>query len=202
VFALNLSQSPVSLSLVRGDQTELAFVDLAGNESRALTVIAEGDGVVLRQKAAGTESPAVWSDPSGAPYLLRFQTGSLYAVIVDPLGQAAVYNLPETYRSDPKLCIINDTGSTLSQVQAAPAWAKNVKVYAQDVVPVVPSEFYSLDAKTLGLYWQTLDQVASGDYNTASGLDGKPLRLTFEPRRYYLFLAGSGSIRDLTPTID
>lgn len=201
VFALNLSSAPVTLHLMKGDEVLAGFDTLAPQESRPLVRIAEADGVILRQTGADGAS-SEWADPAGSPYSLRFQAGSLYALVVDPLGQAALYALPETYSSDPKLCIVNAGATTLAQVQAAPAWAKNVKVYAQDVAPVVPSEFHSFKAQTLGLYWQTLDQVEDATYVTAAGFDGKPLRTTFEEGRYYVFLAGVGAVRDLTPTLD
>lgn len=202
VFALNLSAAPVSLALVRDSGTLVEFASIGPGESRPLTKVQSATGVVLRQGKGG-ETPSVsWTDPSGTPYNLRFQTGELYALVVDPTGQAAFYALPETYSDDPKLCVVNVLPTTLSQVQAAPDWAKNVKVYAQDLVPVVPSEFYSIEPKTLGLYWQTLDQVSKGDHTTALGPDGRPLRQTFLSGHSYLFLAGKGDIRDLSPTID
>lgn len=185
------------------DAAEFAvFANLKPLESRPLLKVPVGDGAVLRVGSGVQPATKEWTDPSGTPYSLKFQEGGLYAVVVDPLGQAALYSLPETFSNDPKLCIVNVTAATLSQVQAAADWAKNVKVYAQDVVPVVPSEFYSVEPKTLGLYWQTLEQSAKGDHVTAHGLDSKPLRQSFLEGRYYLFLAGEGSIRDLTPNLE
>ena len=202
VFALNLSSSPVSLVLTK-DQNELVvFPNLAPLESRPLFKVPVSDGVLLRHGSGLQPAITEWTDPSGTPYSLKFQEGGLYAIVVDLQGQAALYSLPETFSDEPKLCIVNVTGKTLSQVQAAPDWAKNVKVYAQDAVPVVPSEFYSIEPKTLGLYWQTLEQTAKGEHTTAKGLDGKPLRQAFVDGRYYLFLAGEGSVRDLTPNLD
>ena len=202
VFAINLSSGPVSLTLVRGSTTLAKFEDLAPLESRPLTRLKAIDGAVLRQ-GIGDQGPTTsWTDSSGTPYALRFQTGSLYAIVVDPLGQAALYSLPATASLDPKLCLLNVTGTTLAQVQAAPDWSKNVKVYAQDLVPMVPSEFYTIEPRALGLYWQALDQTGSVGYQTAMGLDGKPLRQGFESGRFYLFLAGDGSVRDLTPILD
>jgi len=202
VYALNLSSQTVSLSLVQGGADLVRFESLAPLESRPLTKVAASDGVVLQVGTEGGESLSPWTDPSGTPYALRFQPGHLYAIVVDPLGRAALYFLPETYSDDPKLCIVNVTPTTLAQVQAAPDWAKNVKVYAQDVVPVVPSEFYALEPKTLGFYWQTLDQLPDNAHTVALGPEGDPIRPTLEPNHYYLFLAGDGSIRDLTPTLD
>jgi len=202
VFALNLSSGPVSLILSK-DSNELAvFANLAPMESRPLTGIAAADGVVLRYGVGLQPVTSEWTDPSGTPYNLRFQVGSLYAVVVDTQGHAAVYTLPETFSTDPKVCVVNSSSETLAQVQAAPDWGKNVKIYVQDVVPVVPSEFYSIDPKTLGLYWQTGEQVSRGAHFTAKALDGKPLRASFLNDRYYLFLAGEGSLRDLTPTLE
>ncbi len=57
--------------------------------------------------AADAGKTVEWTDPAGTPYALRFQEGHLYAVVVDAAGQAAVYDLPETYSSDPKLCVVN-----------------------------------------------------------------------------------------------
>lgn len=202
VYALNLSSQTVSLSLVEGEQELVTFASLAPLESRPLTRVAVSDSVVLRSGFGGAEPNSPWTDPSGTPYALRFQPGYLYAIIVDPLGKAALYFLPETYSENPKLCIVNVTGATLAQVQVAPDWAKNVKVYAQDLVPVVPSEFYSLQPKPLGFYWQTLEQTTPGLHTVALDIDGSPVRPTLELNRYYLFLAGDGSIRDLTPTLD
>ena len=202
VFALNLSSGPVSLVLAKDEAVLAAFENLAPLESRPLTKVPVIDGAVLRHGAGVQPATTEWTDPSGTPYNLRLQEGGLYAIVVDPLGQAALYTLPETFSNDPKLCVVNVTGSTLSQVQAAPDWAKNVKIYAQDVVPIVPSEFYSFEPKTLSLYWQTLDQTASGAHFTAKGIDGRPLRQTFASGRYYLFLAGDGTLRDLTPNLD
>jgi len=178
------------------------FPNLAPMESRPLSRLPAVEGAVLRQGLGDQPASSNWTDPSGTAYALRFQPGQFYAIVVDPLGQAALYSLPETYSTDPKVCVINVTGTFLSQVQAAPDWSKNIKVYAQDVVPMVPSEFYSIEPKTLGLYWQTLDQVKDGGYITAQDAEGKPLRQVFEPRRFYLFLAGDGAVRDLTPTLD
>lgn len=202
VFALNLSPAPVSLTLLRGSEVLAEFAGLAPLESRPLVKVEPSDGAILRQTLAGNPSPVSWTDPSGTPYSLRFQNGQCYAVVVDTRGQAAVYSLPETYSDDPKLCIVNVLPSPLPQVQAAPDWAKNVKVYAQDLVPVVPTEFYSLEPKTLGLYWQTLEQLPKGEHSSVKGPDGLPLRQAFQPGRFYLFLAGNGDVRDLTPTID
>ena len=202
VFALNLSSSPVSLVLTK-DQNELVvFPNLAPLESRPLTKVPVGDGVLLRHGAGLQPATTEWTDPSGSPYSLKFQEGGLYAIVVDLQGQAALYSLSETFSGEPKLCIVNSTDKSLSQVQAAPDWAKNVKVYVQDLAPVVPSEFYSIAPQTLGLYWQTLEQTAKGDHLSAKGFDGKPLRQSFLEGRYYLFLAGDGSIRDLTPNVD
>jgi hypothetical protein len=202
VFAINLSSGPVSLTLVHGGTTLVKFENLAPLESRPLTRLQSMGGVVLRQGIGDQEPTTSWTDSSGTPYALRFQVGLLYAIVVDPLGQAALYSLPSMPSLDPKLCLLNVTGTSLTQVQAAPDWSKNVKVYAQDLVPMVPSEFYSIEPKTLGLYWQSLDQTGSVGYQTAMGLDGKPLRQSFEAGHFYLFLAGDGSIRDLTPTLD
>jgi len=202
VFALNLSSEPVSLSLVRGTEVLQSIPSLGPLQSQPLTKVEVSDGVVLRQGPGGTSPAQDWTDPAGVPYSLRFEKGQLYAIVVDPLGRVALYAVPETYSSDPKLCIVNVTGTTLGQVQAAAAWAKNVKVYAQDVAPAVPSEFHSFGPKTLGLYWQTLEQVPGGTHTPALGVDGNPLKLTFESGRYYLFLAGNGAVRDLTPTLD
>ena len=202
VFALNLSSVSVSLALEKNEVVLAKFPDLAPMESRPLTRLAPVEGAVLRQGAAGQPTSTSWTDPSGTSYSLRFQPGHLYAIVVDPLGQAALYSLPEIYSTDPKICVVNVASATLSQVQAAPDWAKNVKVYIQDLVPVVPSEFYSLEPKTLGLYWQTLDQATQGGHETAASPDGKPLRQAFESHRFYLFLAGDGAVRDLTPTLD
>ena len=202
VFALNLSSETVSLILSKDEAVLAAFANLAPLESRSLTKVPVIDGAVLRHGTGIQPATTEWTDPSGTPYSLRFQEGGLYAIVVDPLGQAAIYTLPETFSSDPKLCVVNVTGATLSQVQAAPDWAKNVKIYVQDLVPVVPTEFYSLEPKTLGLYWQTLEQTAEGDHFTAKGLDGNPVRQTFAEGRYYLFLAGDGALRDLTPNLD
>lgn len=203
VFAINLSSGPVSLSLVKGDAVFAKFDNMAPMESRPLTRIRTVEGAVLRQGIGDQTPSSNWTDSSGTAYALQFQAGHLYAIVVDPLGQAALYSLRETaYSTDPKLCLLNVTGTSLTQVQAAPDWSKNVKVYAQDLVPMVPSEFYSIEPRTLGLYWQSLDQVGSAGYVPAMGLDGKPLRQTFESGRIYLFLAGDGSVRDLTPILD
>ena len=202
VFALNLSPVSVSLALVHEGAVLVDFSNLAPMESQRFTRIEASNDVVLRQGAGGQAPVNEWTDPSGTPYALRFQEGHLYAVIVDPKGQAALYSLPETYSSDPKIGIVNVTDRTLAQVQAAPDWAKNVKLYAQDLVPVVPSEFYSVEPKVLGMYWQTLAQAGSGAHTTALDALGKPLRQTFEPNHYYLFLAGDGAVRDVTPTLD
>lgn len=202
VFALNLSSETVSLSLVGGDKVLAAFPEVAPLESRPLTKVPVSDGVVLTMIPGEQTAEMPWTDPSGTPYSLRFQTGRLYAIVVDSLGKAALYSLPETYTADPKLCVVNVLPTTLAQVQAAPDWAKNVKVYSQDVAPVVPSEFYSFEPKTLGLYWQTQEQTADGSHTVAIGDDGRPQRPTFEANRYYLFLAGDGAVRDLTPTLD
>lgn len=202
VFALNLSSKTVSLSLVAGTTELVTFPSVVPLESRALTKVADVDGAVLLTSAGGTSPTTEWTDPSGTPYSLRLQPGRLYAIVVDPAGKAALYSLPETYSDDPKVSFVNGTSATLSQVQAAPDWAKNVKAYAQDLAPVVPTEFYSLEPKTLGFYWQTLEQTADGGHTVAVGADGAPLRPTLETGRYYLFLAGDGSLRDLTPTID
>lgn len=202
VFALNLSSEPVSLILSKDARDLAVFANLAPLESRPLTDIPAADGVVLRHGQGLEPATIEWTDPSGTPYNLRFQEGNLYGVVVDAQGHAAVYTLPETFSSQPKLCIVNSTSETLAQVQAAPDWAKNVKVYSQDNVPVVPSEFYSIEPKTLGLYWQTTEQIPKGEHFTAKGADGTPLRATFLEGRYYLFLAGDGSLRDLTPNLD
>jgi len=202
VFAFNLSSNSVSLALVKNEKVLVKFSNLAPMESRPLTRLAAVDGAVLREDLGDQSAAENWTDPSGTAYALRVQSGHLYAIVVDPLGHAALYSLSETYSTDPKICLINVSGTPLSQVQAAPDWSKNVKIYAQDVVPMVPSEFYSIEPKTLSLYWQTLDQVKPGTYVTAQGLDGKPLRQTFESGRFYLFLAGDGAVRDLTPTLD
>lgn len=202
VFALNLSAQPTFLALVKDDTVLASFPSVGPLESLPLIKVDVSEGVVLRSGGGDATPGSDWTDPSGTPYSLRFQNGHLYAIVVDPLGHAAVYSLPETYSSDPKLCVVNVTSTTLSQVQAAPDWAKNVKVYAQDVVPVVPSEFYSFEPKTLGLYWQTLGQAPDGLHTVARGADGRPLRPPFETGRYYLFLAGNGAIHDLTPTLD
>lgn len=202
VFALNLSDHPVSLSLAKGTESLVAIESLGPMASRPLTKMAVTDGVVLRQGEPGLPPVKEWSDAAGVAYSLQFEMGQLYAIVVDPLGKAALYAVPETYSADPKLCIVNATATTLSQVQAAAIWAKNVKVYAQDVAPVVPSEFYSFEPKTLALYWQTLDQVPDDGYTPAQGFDGHPLKFSFESGRYYLFLAGNGAVRDITPTLD
>jgi len=204
VFALNLSPHPVSLSLAKGDQVLVGFENLASMESRPLARLDAVEGAVLRLETVPGTEPLEWTDPSGTPYQLQFRAGELYAIVVDPQGKAALYSLPETYSDDPKVCIVNGLGRVLSQVQVAPDWAKNVKIYTQDVVPVVPSEFYSVPAKSLGLYWQTVDQTLSGAHETARGFDGKPLRQAFEADHYYLLLAGAteGVIRDLTPHLD
>jgi hypothetical protein len=202
VFALNLSNEPVSLILSKDSKELAVFANLAPLESRPLTGIATSDGAVLQYGVGSQPATNEWTDPSGTPYSLRFQVGNLYAVVVDTTGHAAVYTLPETFSNDPKICIVNSTSETLAQVQAAPDWGKNVKIYGQDISPVVPSEFYSIEPKTLGLYWQTVEQVSRGAHFTAKGPDGQPLRATFLKERYYLFLAGDGSLRDLTPTLD
>lgn len=202
VFALNLSSKTVSLSLEGDNEVLVSFLSVGPLESRPLTKLVSAEGVVLKASLEDSGVSTDWTDPSGTPYSLRFQEGHLYAVVVDPRGQAAVYALPETYSQDPKVCIVNATPQTLSQVQVAPDWAKNVKIYAQDMAPVVPTEFYSVEPKVLGLYWQTLEQVGDGAHSAAQGSDGKPLRFSFENDRYYLFLAGEGSLRDLTPTLD
>lgn len=202
VFALNLSDHPVSLALAKGTEALVTIDSLGPMASRPLTRLEATDGVILRQGSPGVPPVKEWTDPAGVAYPLRFEVGQLYAIVVDPRGQAALYSVPETYSSDPKLCIVNATATTLSQVQAAATWAKNIKVYTQDVAPVVPSEFLSFEPKTLGLYWQTLDQVADGTYTPAQGFDGHPLKFSFEAGRYYLFLAGNGAVRDITPTLD
>ena len=200
VFALNLSDQTVALSLVRDGVTLVSFGAVGSMESISLTKVSSASGVLLRQES-GTTATA-WTDPSGTPYSLQLKTGSLYAIVVDHAGQAALYTLPESYSSDPKICTVNSTSLPLSQVQVAPDWGKNVKIYSQDVPPVVPSEFYSIEPKTLGLYWQTLAQEPSGSHTTATDAKGKPLRLPFEPRHYYLFLAGEGSLRDISPVLE
>lgn len=201
VFALNLGQTTAHLSLVKGDEVLVDFAAVEPLESRPLTRVPVTEGAVLRLGV--TDPPGTdWTDPSGTPYNLRLQNGHLYAIVVDFTGKAALYSLPEVYSSDPKLCVVNATPYTLSQIQVAPDWAKNVKVYAQDVAPVIPSEFYSFEPKTLGLYWQTLEQVADGGHSAALGSDGQVLRNSFDSDRYYLFLAGEGSLRDLTPQLD
>jgi len=202
VFALNLSSAPVSLAIVKGSETLIDIPILAPLDSSVLKSTTEEDGVVLRHGAGGSPPDIGWTDPSGTPYSLKLASGRIYAIVVDPTGQASLYGLPETYTHQPKLTIVNVTARTLSQVQVAPDWAKNVKVYSQDVAPVVPSEFYSFDAKTLGLYWQTQNQVVSGAFVTALGPDGLPLREPFRNGHYYLFLAGDGAVRDLTPVTD
>jgi hypothetical protein len=202
VFALNLSSNSVSLVLAKDDVELAVFANLAPLESRRLVKVPVSDGAFLRHGTGLQPATVEWTDPSGTPYGLKLQEGGLYAVIVDAQGQAALYTLPETFSDEPKLCIVNSSSATLSQIQAAPDWAKNVKVYAQDVVPVVPTEFFSVEPKTLGLYWQTLEQTAKGEHVTAKGPDGKPLRQAFLQGHYYLFLAGEGSVRDLTPNLD
>ena len=202
VFALNLSKAPVSLALVKDSSTLFDIPVLAPLESSPLRAAADQDGVMLRHGPAGGPAETEWTDPSGTPYSLRLQTGRIYAIVVEPSGQASFYALPENYNDQPKVSLVNVTNKTLSQVQVAPDWAKNVKVYSQDVAPVVPSEFYSFEAKTLGLYWQTLDQTNSGAHVTALDAAGEPLRQVFRNGHYYLFLAGDGSVRDLTPSAD
>lgn len=202
VFALNLSPDPVSLVLVKDSAVLVDFSNLAPLESRRLTRVPESDGAVLRHGPGGRVPTTEWTDPSGTPYGLKFQRGGLYAIVVDPQGQAALYTLSEAYTDDPKLCVVNTGAVNLSQVQAAPDWAKNVKVYIEDLAPVVPTEFYSIEPKTLGLFWQTFDQVPKGEHMATKGLDGKPLREAFLQGRYYLFLAPEGSVRDLTPNLD
>jgi hypothetical protein len=202
VFALNLSAAPVSLALVKGTDMLVDVPLLASLDSSPLRSAPEEDAVVLRHGQGGSPAETDWTDPSGTPYSLRLQAGRIYALVVDRTGQASMYTLPETYSDLPKLTVVNVLATTLSQVQVAPDWGKNVKVYSQDVAPIVPSEFYSLEAKTLGLYWQTPDQVSSGAHVTALDPSGQPLRAMFHNGHYYLFLAGDGSLRDLTPSAD
>lgn len=202
VFALNLSSAPVSLALVKDGEQLVDIPVLAPLDSSSLKASMEVDGVVLRHGPGGAPPETAWTDPSGTPFSLRLAAGRIYAIVVDPAGQASLYGLPETYTDQPKLTVVNVTATTLSQVQVAPDWGKNVKVYSQDIAPVVPSEFYSFDAKTLGLYWQTLSQIPSGAHVTALDRDGAPLRQVFRNGHYYLFLAGDGAVRDITPDAD
>lgn len=202
VFALNLSSGPVSLALVKGDEMLVDIPVLAPLDSSPLKASVDSDGVVLRHGPGGGPPETNWTDPSGTPFSLRLASGRIYAIVVDPSGQASLYGLPETYTDQPKLTVVNVTSGTLSQVQVAPDWGKNVKVYSQDIAPVVPSEFYSFDAKTLGLYWQTQGQIPSGAHVTALDPDGSPLRQVFRNGHYYLFLAGDGAVRDITPAAD
>jgi hypothetical protein len=202
VFALNLSAAPVSLALVKGTDMLVDIPLLAPLDSSPMRAVAEEDNIVLRHGAGASPAETDWTDPSGTPYSLRLQSGRIYALVVDTAGQASMYALPETYNDQPKLTVVNVTATTLSQVQVAPDWAKNVKVYTQDLAPIVPSEFYSFEAKTLGLYWQTPDQVNSGAHVTALDPEGQPLREAFRNGHYYLFLAGDGAVRDLTPASD
>lgn len=199
VFALNLSAEPVTIQLEKTG-VFVEFADILPGDSRPLVKVVESEAVVLRTVTAGREE--TWTDPSGTPYALRLQTGHLYAVVVDFLGKAALYSLPETYSEDPKLCVINASETSLSQVHVAPDWGKNIKVYLQDLAPVVPSEFHSIEPKTLGLFWQTMDQRLDNQHTSALDSNGKPLTVSFEKNRYYLFLAGQGSVRDLTPAAD
>ncbi len=202
VFALNLSPAPVSLALVKGTDMFVDIPLLAPLDSSPLRAVPEDDAVVLRHGPGGSPPETNWTDPSGTPYALRLQSGRIYAIVVDTTGQASMYGLPETYNDQPKLTVVNVTATSLSQVQVAPDWGKNVKVYTQDVAPVVPSEFYSFEAKPMGLYWQTPDQVNSGAHVTALDPEGQPLRQAFRNGHYYLFLAGDGAVRDLTPAAD
>lgn len=202
VFALNLSSQTVSVELVHDSLVSTEFKSLLPMESRPLVKVDAETKVVLRQSSSDASGWSEWTDPSGLPYSFDLRAGHSYSIVINAEGKAAFYEQSETYSNDPKLCVVNVTLANLSQVQAAPAWAKNVKMYTQDVVPEIPSEFYSVPERTLGLYWQTIDQVATGEFKTALGLDGSPLRMKFEIGRTYLFLAGNGAVRDITPKLD
>lgn len=202
VFAINLSSAPVSLALARGEDSLVNIPILAPLDSSVLKAMDAEDGVVLKHGTGGAIAETAWTDPSGTPYSFRLVSGRIYAIVVDTTGQASLYSLPETYTEQPKLTVVNVTGRALSQVQVAPDWGKNIKVYSQDLAPVVPSEFYSFDAKALGLYWQTQDQILSGAHVTALDGEGQPLRQVFRNGHYYLFLAGDGAVRDITPAAD
>lgn len=191
VFSVNLSSSRAQLKLQEGKTPLFEVKDLDPFETRPLLAVVPSRGVSLSAVTGSRQTASEWKDPSGIPYNLRLEDGKIYCILVDPQGNATLSALSQEYTNDPKICLLNGISEPLAQLQVAPDFNRNVKIYVQDLPPSQPTEFFSLKPKTVGFFWQTTGQTFTSEFFRLEK-DGIPVLQSMESGHLYLFLAANG----------
>lgn len=206
VFSVNLSSSKAELRLLESKDPVFEVKGIEPFEARPLMSVKASRGVTLAEVNAENQIIAEWKDPSGVPYNLRLENGKIYCIIVDSQGNASMQTLSQDYVDDPKITVLNGTSEALAQVQVAPDFNKNVKVYVQDLPPSQPTEFFTLKSKSVGFFWQTAGQTFTSEFFRLEKANA-PLLQNMENGHFYLLLAANGlpgdgahgKLWDLTP---
>lgn len=206
VFSVNLSSAKTEIKLIEGEESLYTDV-LEPFSVHSLVFVKASRNCVLSSTGELEGKPSLWRDPSGEPYNIRLEDGKIYGILIDALLHVSLSVLLQVYGSDPQISILNGTSEPLAQVQVAPDFNKNVKVYVQSISPNQPTEFFSLKPKAVSFFWQTQKQVLTSEYFYLRK-ENVPLVKQMEVGKFYFFLASNdfpgettnGQLWDITPS--
>ena len=207
IFALNLSPNPCEIQVLEGETVIADFQDVQPFVAHPLIPVTADRSVSLKVIFSNGKV-SVWSDSSGRPYDVRLTaSNNLWAALISTNGQSSLIAVHQNLTNKPKISFINTTPTPLAQVELAPDFNKNIKIYLQNLPPDQPSDFSSTDPRPLPIFWQTVGQNYTGDFFQIESPSGSPVLQEFLPGHYYLALLGNkvgvdnvhGNIQDISP---
>ncbi|NNM67417.1 MAG: hypothetical protein HKM06_05355 [Spirochaetales bacterium] len=207
IFALNLSPTPCEIQVLERGTVIADFQDVQPFIAHPLIPVTADRSVSLKVIFNNGKS-SVWSDTSGHPYDVRLTaSNNLWAALIASNGQGSLIAVHQNLNNKPKICFINTTPTPLAQVELAPDFNKNIKIYLQNLLPDQPSDFASMDPRPLPIFWQTIGQNYTGDFFQLESPKGGPVLQDFLPGHYYLALLGNkaggdnihGNLQDISP---
>jgi hypothetical protein len=207
IFALNLSPTPCEIQVLEKETVIADFQEVQPLIAHPLIPVTAERFVSLKV-ISNNGKVSIWSDSSGQPYDVRLtRSNNLWVALISPNGQGSLIAVHQDLTDKPKICFINTTPTSLAQVELAPDFNKNIKIYLQNLPPNQPSDFSSTDPRPLPIYWQTIGQNYTGDFFQIESPSGGPALQEFLPGHYYLALLGNkaggtnvhGSIQDISP---
>ena len=201
VFAINLDATPVDIKLGTADSVVFAANNLAANGATKLVTLQKSGSWPMYYGSVGSQLKSL-RNPQGQPFSFALQNGKTY--VIRYLGQDNIdlFELTEPNTSSAKIAFVNNSGSSVGQIQVGSAFGQNTLVLMKDLPNGEHSNFGSINfAAAYGIFW------ASGNASptTFSDASGKVVTTLFAEGSYWVFLLKQdqtkalGSLINITP---
>ncbi len=192
VFFVNLYQEPVDVRL--GEEDDFVFL-ANGIETITSTYMVNTTKIgtySLYFKQSRDNQYFFWAaEDEVTPIDCVVKPGKTHCILIGTNG------VPEFFTCDigsgvgPKAALLNGTDSTLTRIEIAKAWGKQVGLFATDLSKDTITHFVNLPQGEYGLFWQFPWQKEDGDkyyfYPDDSGNNIETF--LFRNDQFYLFIA-------------